>query len=54
MKYANKQNADIRLGVDPEADRLPVAIRTKEGTFKYISGNEMGITFIYYCLKNKD
>ena len=54
LKYANKHNADIMLGVDPDADRLAVAIRTKEGSFKYISGNEMGIIFTYYCLKNKD
>ncbi|MGL5246089.1 MAG: phospho-sugar mutase [Mycoplasmoidaceae bacterium] len=54
LKYARTHNADIMLGVDPDADRLAVAIKTKEGSFKYISGNEMGIIFTYYCLKNKN
>ncbi|MGL5640248.1 MAG: phospho-sugar mutase [Mycoplasmoidaceae bacterium] len=54
LKYAKTHNADIMLGVDPDADRLAVAIKTKEGSFKYISGNEMGIIFSYYCLKHKD
>ncbi|MGL4617324.1 MAG: phospho-sugar mutase [Mycoplasmoidaceae bacterium] len=54
LKYAKTYNSDIMLAVDPDADRLAIAIKTKEGSFKYISGNEMGIIFTYYCLKNKE
>ncbi len=53
LKYAEKYNAEILLGVDPDADRLAIVIKNKENKFKYITGNEMGIIFTYYCLKNK-
>ncbi|MGL4647210.1 MAG: phospho-sugar mutase [Mycoplasmoidaceae bacterium] len=53
LEYAEKHNANVMLGVDPDADRLAVVVRKKDGKFKYVSGNEMGIIFSYYCLKNK-
>lgn len=52
-KYAFRVGADIMLGVDPDADRLAVAIK-HNGAWRYLTGNEMGIIFAHYVLTNKD
>lgn len=51
-KYAQSVSAEIMLGVDPDADRLAVAV-LHNGCWRYLTGNEMGIIFTYYVLKNK-
>lgn len=57
-KYAEKitdvkkQDVSIMLGVDPDADRLAVVVK-HNGTWRYLTGNEMGIIFTYYVLSNK-
>ena len=51
-KYAQRANAEIMLGVDPDADRLAVAV-IHNGSWRYLTGNEMGIIFSYYILNNK-
>lgn len=53
LKYAKKNNAKIILGVDPDADRLAVVVKDKNDTWHYLTGNEMGIIFTYFILKNK-
>ena len=53
LKYAEKNNASIMIGVDPDADRLAVAIKDKQNKWIYLTGNQMGIIFSYYVLKNK-
>lgn len=53
LDYAKKNNSDIILAVDPDADRLGVAIKHK-GEWRYITGNEMGTIFTYYLLENKN
>ncbi|MEG1353382.1 MAG: phospho-sugar mutase [Malacoplasma sp.] len=53
LKYAKKFNAKIMLAVDPDADRLAVAV-LHDGVWKYLNGNEMGTIFVYYLLANKN
>lgn len=53
LKYAKKFSAKTMLAVDPDADRLAVAI-LHEGEWKYLNGNEMGTIFVYYLLNNKN
>lgn len=52
LKYADKYKAEIMLGVDPDADRLGVVVKHNK-KWKYLTGNEMGIIFTHYVLKNK-
>lgn len=52
-KYAEKVNAEIMLGVDPDADRLAVVVK-HNNCWRYLTGNEMGIIFTYYVLSNKE
>lgn len=53
-QYADKVNASIILGVDPDADRLAVVIKDNEGNWNYLTGNEMGILFTNYLLEYKN
>ncbi len=53
LKYAEKNNADIILGFDPDADRLGIVVKHKN-KWNYLSGNEAGTILSYYLLKNKD
>lgn len=52
IKYAKKNNAKIIIANDPDADRMAVAIY-HDDEWKFLSGNELGIIFTYYVLKNK-
>ncbi|MCH2032999.1 MAG: phospho-sugar mutase [Tenacibaculum sp.] len=38
--YANKLNADIVIGTDPDSDRLGIAIRDLNGNMKLLNGNQ--------------
>jgi len=37
---ANKTNADIVIGTDPDCDRLGIAVRDSEGKMKLLNGNQ--------------
>lgn len=52
LKYAEKNKSDIMLAVDPDSDRLAVAV-LHDNKWRYLTGNEMGIIFTHYVLKNK-
>ncbi|HPD78280.1 MAG TPA: phospho-sugar mutase [Spirochaetota bacterium] len=53
INYAQKHGADIVIATDPDADRMGIAIRDKEGNFKVISGNHIGAIIEYYVLSMK-
>lgn len=40
MDYAEKLNADIVIGTDPDSDRLGIAVRDLEGNIKLLNGNQ--------------
>lgn len=49
---ANKIKSNFVLGIDPDADRVAIAIKEK-GNWRYLDGNEIGILITYYILTNK-
>ena len=51
IELANKINADVVFGTDPDADRLGVVIRDNEGEFVALSGNQVGILLLDYILQ---
>ena len=53
IKIANKNNADVILASDPDADRTGVAVKDKDGNFKVLTGNQIGILLLNYILKGK-
>ena len=40
VDLANKINADIVIGTDPDSDRLGIAVRDLEGNMKLLNGNQ--------------
>ena len=54
IQLAEKLNADLVVGTDPDSDRVGAAVRGKDGKFQLISGNQMGVLLLDYVLSNKD
>lgn len=50
IALADKINADVVFGTDPDSDRLGVAVRDDNGEFTALSGNQVGILLLDYIL----
>ena len=50
IALANKINADVVFGTDPDSDRLGVALKNEVGEFVALSGNQVGILLLDYIL----
>ncbi len=50
IKLAQKREATVVFGTDPDSDRLGVAVKNKEGEFEALSGNQVGILLLDYIL----
>ncbi len=50
FELANKVGADLILGTDPDSDRLGAAVRTGDGRFAVLTGNQIGSILIHYIL----
>ena len=51
IALANKIDADVVFGTDPDSDRLGVALKDKNGEFVALSGNQVGILLLDYILQ---
>lgn len=49
-RLAEVVGAELVLANDPDADRLAVAIRTRRGELRQLTGNEVGVLLGYYLL----
>jgi len=45
--------ADLLLATDPDCDRVGIAVRTPEGEYKLLSGNETGALMLDYVLSQR-
>ncbi len=52
IELAEKINADIVLGTDPDSDRIGVAVRNNEGKMQLLNGNQTMCLMTEYLLKN--
>lgn len=50
IALADKIDADVVFGTDPDSDRLGVAVKNGEGEFVALSGNQVGILLLDYIL----
>jgi phosphomannomutase len=50
LALAGRVNADLVIANDPDADRLAVAARDRDGKFVQLTGNEVGALLAYYVL----
>ncbi len=53
VDLANKEGADFILGSDPDADRVGLMVRTSDGEFKVLTGNQTGVLLLDYLIGAK-
>lgn len=50
IELANREGSDLIIATDPDADRVGVMTRTKDGSFRTITGNQMGALLLDYII----
>ncbi len=53
LALAEKNGADLMLATDPDADRVGIAVRCKDGSYQLLSGNEVGVLLLDYICKGR-
>ncbi|MBE5779703.1 MAG: phospho-sugar mutase [Clostridiales bacterium] len=53
LDLAKKENASLLIATDPDSDRVGVAVRQKNGEYKVLTGNEVGLLLMEYVLKSR-
>ncbi|MBO9564103.1 MAG: phospho-sugar mutase [Niastella sp.] len=51
VKKAKELNADILLGTDPDADRVGIAIKDKQGNWVLMNGNQTAVLAFNYLIE---
>jgi phosphomannomutase len=51
LDLADKINADIVFGTDPDSDRLGVAVRNNKGEMQLLNGNQTMVVMTHYLLE---
>ncbi len=52
-ELAKQVGADLIIGTDPDADRVGVVVRMRDGKFRALTGNRVGILLTHYILKRR-
>lgn len=52
-ELATKTDSDLIIGTDPDADRVGVVVKLKDGNFKALTGNRVGILLTHYIFSRK-
>ena len=52
LEYARRHDADICIATDPDADRVGLAVKLRDGSYKLLTGNQTGALLIYYIVNN--
>ncbi len=53
IKLAEKVDSNLIIGTDPDADRMGILVRGKDGQIKRITGNQVGAILLYYTVSVK-
>ncbi|MBS6832421.1 MAG: phospho-sugar mutase, partial [Clostridiales bacterium] len=53
IEYAKEQNADLVFGTDPDSDRIGVVVKTNDGDYKVLNGNQTGCLLLEYILRKE-
>lgn len=51
IKKAKEQGSDIIIGTDPDADRVAVVVKNKDGEYVVITGNQAGALLLDYIIR---
>ena len=50
IELAKKENADMVIATDPDADRMGIAVKGENGEYEIVTGNQIGSIMAYYIL----
>ncbi|WP_100406517.1 phospho-sugar mutase [Bacillus solitudinis] len=53
IEYGEKENADILLATDPDADRVGLAVKNHDNQYTVLTGNQTGALMLNYLLTHK-
>lgn len=53
IEMAKKENVDLIIGTDPDADRMGIVVRNHEGEYITLTGNQTGCLMMDYILSQK-
>ena len=53
IEMAKKEPADIIFATDPDSDRIGVVIKTNDGDYITLNGNQIGVLLTEFILRNK-
>lgn len=53
LAYARKGKADLLLATDPDCDRVGAAVRGKDGGYRLLTGNELGVLLLDYLCSQR-
>ena len=53
LELAEKSGADLMLATDPDADRVGIAVKCKDGSYELLSGNEVGVLLLDYICQGR-
>lgn len=51
IRLGEKEDADLLIATDPDADRLGAAVRLPNGNYQVLTGNQLGSIMIQYILE---
>ncbi len=51
IRLGEKEDADLLIATDPDADRLGAAVRLPNGSYQVLTGNQLGSIMIQYILE---
>ncbi|WP_349409546.1 phospho-sugar mutase [Pseudalkalibacillus sp. SCS-8] len=53
IAYGERENADVLMATDPDADRVGIAVKNLEGDYVVLTGNQTGALMLDYLLSQK-
>lgn len=53
LKYCERIGADLLLATDPDCDRCGIAVKDMDGTYKLLSGNEVGLLLLDFICSQR-
>jgi phosphoglucomutase len=54
IKFAATVGAELVLSTDPDADRLGVEVKQADGTWRHLTGNQIGAIIAYFLVADPD
>lgn len=54
LQYCEKTGADLLLTTDPDCDHCGIAVKTADGDYKLLSGNEVGLLLLDYICSQRN